>query len=226
MPLLGFHVKQINFIVMWSFIDVGFTANYYNGSVTVPNTTPPVATLFIFGWFIIQKHVFDDSMTFNKSWNSYRIGFGNPGGEHYWFGNENLYLLTSSGNWKLRVEVQSNDTGKWYSAEYQFFQLSNNASGYVLNVSGYTGDAGDAFSYFYAPWKAVGMKFTTFDKDSDFAPNSNCAKSAAGGWWWNYCGVSGLNAHMVTYNSWGTLVDIRLAPTRAVSRSRMMMKRN
>ena len=178
-------------------------------------------SVFIFGWFIIQKHVFDNSMMFNKSWDSYKTGFGDPGGEHYWFGNENLYRLTSSGNWKLRVEVESNDTGKWYSAEYQFFQLSNNASGYVLNVSRYTGDAGDAFNYSFANHKAVGMKFSTYDKDNDFAP-SNCAGSAAGGWWWNYCGVSGLNSHTPTYNSWGTIP----APTRYVSRSRMMMKQN
>jgi len=192
----------------------------------VSSKTQPVASGFIFGWLIIQKHVVDNSTMFNRSWNDYRTGFGDPGGEHYWFGNENLYHLTSSGNWKLRVEVQSNDTGKWYSAEYEFFQLSSNVSGYVLNVSGFTGDAGDSLNYWNPPHTALGMKFSTFDKDNDFTTSSNCASSAGGGWWWNWCSMSGLNAQNGSYNSWGTLFDKRLAPTRFVSRSRMMMKRN
>ena len=208
-----------------AFLYLGFTANTYNGSVTVPNTPPTVATVFVGDWFIIQKHVFDSSMTFNRTWHTFRIGLGDPGGSHYWFGSENLYRLTTSGNWKLRVEVQSNDTFKWYSAEYQFFRLGNNASAYILNVSGYTGDAGDAFNYYYAPWAAQGIKFSTFDNDNDLAP-SNCALNAGGGWWWNYCSYSGLNAHMATYNSWGTLPDIGVTTTRYVFRSRMMMKQN
>src|SRR5688572_17483086 len=150
-------------------------------------------------------------MMFNRSWISYRIGFGDTGGEHYWFGNENLYRLTSSGNWKLRVEVESNDTRKWYSAEYEFFQLSDEASGYVLNVSGYTGDAGNAFNYYNAPHRSVGMKFTTFDKDYDGYASGNCASLSGGGWWWNWCSVSDLNSHVSEYNSWGTLITKGLA---------------
>src|SRR6218665_1081108 len=222
--ILRNEIHCANFIRIGSFLYLDFTAEYYNGSVIIPTKLQPMTAVFIDGWFIIQKHDMKTITIFNKTWTAYRSEFGD-GGDNYWFGNENLYLLTTVGNWKLRVEVESNDTGKWYSAEYETFQLSNNANGYVLYVSGYTGDAGDSLNHSNAGYKAQGMKFSTIDKDQDLAP-SNCAVSAGSGWWWNYCGVSGLTAQNGGYNSWGTLSDKRLAPTRFVSRSRMMLKRN
>src|SRR6218665_2428510 len=198
--------------------------DYMSLNVIFPNITQPVLSIFIGGWLIIQKNVPDKGSIFNRSWIDYRNGFGDPAGKYFWFGNEKLYQLLSSGNWKLRVEVQSNDTGKWYSAEYDSFRLSNEASKYVINVAGYTGDAGDAFnvaSNIY--WRTNGMKFTTIDNDNDNLSNDNCA-SGVGGWWWNYCGTSCLNSYKTAGNSWGTLLG--LAPTRYVQNGRMMMRKN
>jgi len=143
----------------------------------------------------MQKNTLDEgSDIFNRPWIDYRNGFGDPAGKYFWFGNEKIYQLMTTGNWKLRVEVQSNDTGAWYSAEYESFRLSNEADKYALNVSGYTGDAGDAYNVATLyEWMANGMNFTTFDRDNDEYPTGNCATTQGGGWYMK-CGTSSLNS--------------------------------
>ena len=39
-------------------------------------------------------------------------------------GNGKIYLLTNSGNYKLRIEMRSRNVG-WVSAEYSYFSLEN-----------------------------------------------------------------------------------------------------
>jgi len=78
------------------------------------------------------------------------------------------------------------------------FQQINNFNGYVLNVSGFSGDAGDSLNPYFAPYKALGMKIIEFWQRQRWhhrTPSSNCVLHvvAGGGWWWNYCGASGLN---------------------------------
>src|SRR6218665_1322759 len=205
---------------------VDFSSDYVNVNLTFPNTTQPVASMLIGGWLIVQKNVPDTGSIFNRFWIDYRNGFGDPAGKYFWLGNEKLYQLTVTGNWKLRVEVQSNDTGKWYSAEYESFRLSNEASKYAINLTGFIGDAGDAFNVAtYSSWKTNGMKFTTIDNDNDNSPNASCGENT-GGWWWNVCGTSCLNSHTRSGNSWGTLQLHGFAPTRYVSSGRMMIMRN
>lgn len=176
---------------------------------------------------IIQKNFPDPTspaLRFYKPWQDYRNGFGDPESSYFWFGNEKLYQLLTRGNWKLRVDVQSNDTGKWYSAEYESLRLSGEASKYVLNVAGYAGDAGDAFNVAATSYHATnGMRFSTFDRDNDNTGKTNCAGAAEGGWWWNYCGTSGLNGNP---SNWGTLKIYGLAKTSSVLSARMMIRPN
>ena len=64
--------------------------------------------------------------------------------------------------------MQSLDTQKWYSAEYDSFELSNETKWYTLNVSGYFGDGGDSFNVGkYPAYISNGMKFSTPDVDND-----------------------------------------------------------
>jgi Fibrinogen beta and gamma chains, C-terminal globular domain len=59
-------------------------------------------------WLVLQTKVSGGSVSFNKTWNEYKNGFGNPAAnDNYWIGNEKLYQLTSSGPGRLRVEVLS-----------------------------------------------------------------------------------------------------------------------
>ena len=173
----------------------------------------------------MQKNVIGESAIFNNTWIKYRNGFGDPAGQFFWLGNEILYQLMTTGNWKLRVEVQSSDTGGWYSAEYESFRLSNEAGKYALDVSGYTGDAGDAYNVVTNPlFTANGMKFSTFDNDNDVRTVDMCAARHGGGWY-NNCGTSSLNRYYGT-GSWGTLQILGICPTYAVSSTRMMIRRN
>ena len=88
-------------------------------------------------------------------------------------GLEKIYQLTSTGNYKLRLEVQAVN-GEWFSVEYDTFSISSESTSYTLSVSGYSGDIPDVMNYHN------GMVFTTFDL-------GDCASWYSGGWWWNYC---------------------------------------
>ena len=56
-------------------------------------------------------------------------------------GNENLHLLTKTGNHRLRIELEDWDGSTVY-AEYSSFAIGDETSNYKLSVSGYSGTAG------------------------------------------------------------------------------------
>ncbi|KAK1881441.1 Microfibril-associated glycoprotein 4 [Dissostichus eleginoides] len=109
-----------------------------------------------------------------------QTGFGNAFGE-YWLGLENLSHLTLRKKYELLVDMEDFEGGKvfaWYSS----FSVAPESSGFTLHVSGFTdGGAGDSLSYHN------GSKFSTFDKDQDSDPTSNCARSYLGAFWYSTC---------------------------------------
>ena len=74
------------------------------------------------GWLVWFRRV-DGSVTFNRQWNEYAAGFGDPDG-NYWLGLEVLHHLNETGTmFKLRVEM-----GSWHNphiewAEYDDFSI-------------------------------------------------------------------------------------------------------
>ena len=112
------------------------------------------------------------------------MGFNHSNG-NYWLGNEQLHQLTNNGRYKLRFDLQATNDS-WYYAEYSSFVVSSEASQYMLQVSGYSGNAGDALSY------SNGHKFTTYDRDND-PYGVNCVASRGGGFWHNNCVYCGVN---------------------------------
>ena len=76
--------------------------------------------------------------------------------------------------------INKTEDGK-YQATYSEFSVGDADSGYVLYVSGYSGNAGDALSYH------SGHKFTTQDKDQDILSSENCAVIYQGGFWYSGC---------------------------------------
>ena len=71
-------------------------------------------------------------------------------------------------------------------AEYDNMTVESENNNYTLHVTGYHGNAGDAFNDDHkARWQSNGMQFSTLDFDNDMHPESNCAASAAG--WWHKC---------------------------------------
>ncbi|XP_066264951.1 uncharacterized protein [Branchiostoma lanceolatum] len=137
------------------------------------------------GWTVIQRR-HDGSVPFNRNWEEYKQGFGNKSGE-YWLGNENIHLLTSQTNYKLRVDLMDWD-GDSRFAEYSSFRVSGESYQYRLYVTGYTGTAGDATAH------NNGRRFSTMDRDNDAWSSGHCSQQRGqAGWWFGYCSNSLLN---------------------------------
>jgi hypothetical protein len=71
----------------------------------------PRPVLSVDSWIIIQNKVPQGtgSVSFDQNWLAYRNGFGDlTMTSNYWIGNEVIYGLVSTGNYKLRVEVMAN----------------------------------------------------------------------------------------------------------------------
>ncbi|CAH2301208.1 fibrinogen alpha chain [Pelobates cultripes] len=147
------------------------------------------------GWLLIQQRE-DGSVNFNRTWEDYKNGFGSVDGNgkgDFYMGNEFIHLLTQK-NSVLRIELEDWSGEKVY-AEYNF-HLGSESDGYVLRVSEYGGSAGDALIEGSKDdgehTSHNGMKFSTFDRDSD-KWEENCAEMYGGGWWHNNCQAANLN---------------------------------
>eukprot|EP00058_Branchiostoma_floridae_P013539 XP_002599027.1 hypothetical protein BRAFLDRAFT_104277 [Branchiostoma floridae] len=138
------------------------------------------------GWTVIQRRQ-DGSVPFNRTWEEYKLGFGDPNGE-YWLGNDNIHLLTSQKDYTLRVDLMDWE-GQRKNAQYSFFKVSGESDQYRLHtISGYSGTAGNSMS----PNK--GYRFSTVDRDNDYDGLRHCAQAyGQGGWWYGACSGSLLN---------------------------------
>jgi len=201
---------------------VDFIAEYISINVTIPTQPDLVPVMSVFGWIIIHQrlgYTFDWQLT----WTEYKAGFGSIDAD-FWLGLEKMHLLTSSQPYRLRVEVEERSTNLWYSAEYWSFRIGDELNDrYRLEVSGYSGDAGDSLQYegeyngdgFFGSYYHNGMKFTTYDQDNDHN-TWNCASSRGGGWWYNNCYWTCLTCDVSRFE-WYTTVGY-------VVNSRMMVK--
>lgn len=109
-------------------------------------------------------------------------------GEH-WLGNDAIHRLTNQDQYELRVDLMDWDRTKKFAA-YEYVRVDDEASGYMLHVEGYSGDAGDGFS------KHSGEKFSTKDRDNDRVVkefDGSCANRFKGAWWYYKCYSSNLN---------------------------------
>ncbi|KAA8593614.1 hypothetical protein FQN60_009730, partial [Etheostoma spectabile] len=151
------------------------------------------------GWTVFQRR-FNGSVDFQRSWREYKMvrlslevvyfkvrvkmfgsltqpppvlqGFGDVFGEH-WLGNEVMYLLTSQGQYSLRVELRDWEGHPAHS---------------LLYLRGYSGTAGRQSSL-----TTHGTGFSTRDQDNDNCDHCKCALMLTGGWWFDACGFSNLN---------------------------------
>ena len=117
-----------------------------------------------------------------------------------------MYLLTNSGNYKLRIEMRSKSVG-WVSAEYSYFSLENETNWYRLHLWGFSGDcSGDSMQYTGNNNQYIqnGMYFTTSYSDHDTSPY-NCALMRGAGWWYASCNWANLNALYNSSFTWWSL---------------------
>jgi len=138
---------------------------------------------------LIQQNV-NGSEFFNRSWAEFKVGFNDSRG-NYWLGNDLLSQLTLSRRYKLRVDFRLRNLS-WYYAEYSEFNVSGESRNYTLHVFGYSGNAGDALTYYHD-----GMMFSTYDRDNDLLTTSdyrdNCARWNGGGFWYRTCALCNVN---------------------------------
>uniref|UniRef100_K9J7J9 Ficolin-like n=1 Tax=Xenopus tropicalis TaxID=8364 RepID=K9J7J9_XENTR len=137
------------------------------------------------GWIVFQRRA-DGSVDFYRDWNSYKRGFGHKESE-FWLGNDNLHLLTATGNFQLRVDLTDFSEQRTYAA-YSNFRIAGEAQNYTLSLGGFTGgDAGDSLS------GHNGYSFSSKDRDNDVHLTGSCAQSYKGAWWYTKCHGSNLN---------------------------------
>lgn len=141
------------------------------------------------GWTVIQRRS-DGSENFNRDWNDYENGFGNfvQNNGEYWLGNKNLHLLTTQGDYTLKIDLSDFEKNSCY-AQYKSFKVGDEKNSYELNVGEYSGTAGDSLAVKFNPevqwWGShQRMKFSTWDRDHDNY-EGNCAEEDQSGWWFN-----------------------------------------
>lgn len=157
---------------------------------------------------LMQQHYYQNGSTyFVLPWVNYANGFGSPNG-NYWIGNDKLRNLTSTGNYKLRIDVLSSINCTWYYAIYGLIIVGPATAMYKLTVNQYSGNLGDVLTFSddagAAGWgSSNGMKFTTIDQDNDLdngyygncaqCSNANTCGCPGGAFWHNTCSGAFVN---------------------------------
>lgn len=139
------------------------------------------------------------------------LGFGTPSGE-YWIGNTILNHLTADNCTTLKIIMQDIYDNTW-EAIYNTFFVAARDDGYRLSISGYNGNASNAFQY------QNDMQFSAIDVDRDIS-NTHCAGNYEGGWWFSHCQHANLNGR---YNLGLTWFDASRNEWIAVKSSHMMI---
>lgn len=122
----------------------------------------------------------DGSIDFYRTWDEFKLGFGNSTGE-FFIGLDRLHQLTNSGPYELLVILEDWQNERRY-AKYEHFVVGSEQEQYMLHSLGrYSGTAGDDFTY------NLGQKFTTIDRDNDLHGSANCAVLYRGAWWHRAC---------------------------------------
>ncbi|XP_026727806.1 protein scabrous [Trichoplusia ni] len=144
------------------------------------------------GSTLVQRR-YNGSIEFNRKFAEYVHGFGDPSSE-YWLGLESMHLLTADNCSSMRIDMTDIYGGFWY-AQYEHFHVGSADTGYVLEVSGFKGNASDAFEY------QNHMEFSAIDRDRDIS-NTHCAGNYEGGWWFSHCQHVNINGKYTLGLTW------------------------
>ncbi|XP_050360543.1 protein scabrous [Nymphalis io] len=152
----------------------------------------PIETWCVNGSTLLQRR-YNGSVDFNRKFNEYVRGFGEPNSE-YWIGLESMHQLTSDNCSSMRIDM-TDIYGSWWYAEYEYFVVGSADTGYVLDIGGFKGNASDAFEY------QNHMEFSTIDRDRDIS-NTHCAGNYEGGWWFSHCQHVNINGKYTLGLTW------------------------
>ena len=95
----------------------------------------------------------------------------------FWLGLEKIHRLTKRNVTKLRVDLGDFEGNTRY-AKYDTFRVLDSSTNYRLDLSGYSGTAGDSLIT-SIHGNHNGQPFTTKDRDNDLA-GENCAVTFGG----------------------------------------------
>ncbi|XP_074656451.1 fibrinogen-like protein 1-like protein [Tubulanus polymorphus] len=154
------------------------------------------------GCTMLSKRTFNDSDNFNKSWAEYKDGF-NTSGDSMWLGLETLHKLVTNGRaYTLCVELHAK-TNHSISKKifYDNLLVEDESNNYRISLNQSALDVsdlrfknwGDALFAGGENTSIYNMYFSTYDRDNDQSPESNCASDYGGGWWFNNCTSANLN---------------------------------
>ncbi|KAG9344377.1 hypothetical protein JZ751_011046 [Albula glossodonta] len=158
-------------------------------SLNLPNSTDQIKAYCDMdtlggGWTVIQKR-FNGQVDFHRTWNEYKMGFGDLAAEH-WLGNEFVSQLTNQKPYVLRIQLKDWEGNEGFS-QYDQFILGSEKENYRIQLKGYSGTAGKISSL-----GQPGSGFSTKDVDNDKCV-CKCSQLTTGGWWFDACGPSNLN---------------------------------
>lgn len=97
------------------------------------------------GWTIIQRRL-DGSISFNRSWENLKNGFGFLSGE-FWLGNDKLSYLTNQGVYELRIDLTL-DNGSYFYISYNPFRISDEWNQYaIVSTGSFEGNGDNAVTH-------------------------------------------------------------------------------
>ncbi|XP_078658341.1 fibrinogen-like protein A [Branchiostoma floridae x Branchiostoma belcheri] len=126
------------------------------------------------GWTVLMRRQ-DGSVDFYRTWEEYKVGFGNLSTE-FWLGNDNIHLLTNQARYGLRVDLETFDGESSY-AQYRSFSIQDEASKYRLTLGRWlNGTARDALRV------SNNFAFATWDNDT---ATKTAFRFRSAGWMYN-----------------------------------------
>uniref|UniRef100_A0A5F9DFC3 Angiopoietin like 4 n=1 Tax=Oryctolagus cuniculus TaxID=9986 RepID=A0A5F9DFC3_RABIT len=138
------------------------------------------------GWTVIQRRQ-DGSVDFDRPWEAYKAGFGDPHGE-FWLGLEKVHSIMGDRSSRLAVHLQDWD-GNAESLQFPV-HLGGEDTAYSLQL---TAPVASKLGATAVTPSGLSLPFSTWDQDHDLRGDLNCAKSLTGGWWFGTCSHSNLN---------------------------------
>lgn len=149
------------------------------------------------GWIVFQSRISPFALSFNRGWEEYEQGFGDPNGEH-WLGNQRLHRLTFTSSKEFRIDLMADGSESGY-ATFKHFQV-NGEDKYRWSMDSFSGNISNSIESSKVQWDLIGAAFSTPDRDNDNNPDGQC--SASSGWWLNWCANADLNGASPWWNSW------------------------
>lgn len=121
---------------------------------------------------------------FFRNWAAYRDGFGAPGLEDFWLGNENIYQVLKQGTYTMTVFTSTVTTDHYHGSQYSDFRLGSEPEGYPMLFERFLNAGFSVFDVFCSLNTSISLNGTVFST-YDHGDQSLMANASRSGWWFN-----------------------------------------